>query len=185
MGVTKMSYKTKELKIFCTVLLLISIIVISMYFSTSTVKASNITPTLTPTIIPSVTPNPTIAPDDIRNRSRASATIQPLSENTYNKTVNDIMGNGNFDNISPETIVSDTTQPSNDALGPVFWIIVLCIPAVAMLIKTESFMLPGIIIIADGGIFLWLLPFQWQAVAIAFVVIGIALVILSIVIRRR
>ncbi|WP_424356685.1 DUF2341 domain-containing protein [Methanocella sp. MCL-LM] len=136
--------------------------------------------------VSTVTPQPTLKPgSNITDRPKTNQTIALLDMGLFNKTMNDLFGSGNTDNIHPEEVSSDAVTPYVDALGPLFWVILFGAIAVGIYIKTESLMYPGIAVLASGGLFFWLLPFEWQNAAWLFVILGVTLMILGFLIRRR
>ncbi len=114
-----------------------------------------------------------------------SPTLTPIDLDTYNDTIVSIFGNGSWDNVSAEGVVNAFWEPYVDALGPVAYILLFGSLALVMYIKTESIMLPGIITMADGALFMWLLPYDWQYVAYGFVLIGSVITIIGLVLRKR
>jgi hypothetical protein len=114
----------------------------------------------------------------------ADATIQPFNLTLYNNTIANIFGNGDFDNVSIENATGSVMQPYTDNLGPMAMIMIFGSLALVLYIKTESVVLPGIITVADGGLFMWMMPYDWQFIGYGVIIIGFVAVAWGLLVRR-
>lgn len=119
---------------------------------------------------------PTLAPD---------ATIEPIGSDLYNDTITAFFGNGSWDNVSIEGVGGAIFQPYVNAIGPTAYVILTGALGLVMYIKTESVLVPGVILAADGVLFMWWLPYDLQYISYGFVIIGMVAMILGLVLKRR
>lgn len=126
-----------------------------------------------------------LATADTRPSMNPSATIRPIDLTLYNNSTAAIFGNGNWYNVTIEGVVGSIFQPYVNALGPMAFVMVVGVLGLLMYIKTESVLLPGLLLAANGILFIWWLPYEWQYVSYGFVIIGVTISIMSIVLKRR
>jgi hypothetical protein len=89
-----------------------------------------------------------------------------------------------MDNVSPEGAADAVLDPYTENLGPMAIIMILGSLALVLYIKTESVMLPGIITVADGALFMWMMPYDWQFIGYGIIIIGFVAIAWGLLVRR-
>lgn len=113
-----------------------------------------------------------------------SATIALHSTSFYDQFIQSIFGNGSMDNVSPEGAADAVLDPYTENLGPMAIIMILGSLALVLYIKTESVVLPGIITVADGALFMWMMPYDWQFIGYGVIIIGFVAIAWGILVKR-
>jgi hypothetical protein len=98
-----------------------------------------------------------------RSSNVTTNTIVPLSGSYYNKTVQDIFGNGSFANMSIDDFIGDIIAIFVAVYGPFFWAGVFGIIALVLFERQENAVIPALLTMIGGvPIILWELPLDWQ-----------------------
>jgi hypothetical protein len=107
----------------------------------------------------------------------ANVTIEPPSLDTFNRTLNNLTGNGSVWTMNPDTFIGDAFLPFMQAYGIFFWAGIFGTMALVMFIKQERVWIPIMLTILGGlPLVIWQFPYDWQKAIGTIVILGIAMI---------